>query len=172
MTLKKLTYDLHCTLWHKCVLASPTPLLRDWRDDWQLTLAAVLPGDRDSSPSTYWQLTTVCNSSSRGLDPVFWPPWALRTCGVQLYYQAKHLQYTQFLKMKKPVRCYGAHLQSGTEESEAGGSLSFWSAWSKQWVPGQRRLHSEIVFKQTQRRKEKEKWKDKTEWQAEDSSDS
>lgn len=42
------------------------------------------------SPALIWQLTAVCNSSSRGPDAFFWSLLALHTCSAETYKQAKH----------------------------------------------------------------------------------
>ena len=54
----------------------------------QLGALTVLLEDLGWIPGTSQKLTTVCNSSSRGSDALFWPPWALHTCGAQTYIQA------------------------------------------------------------------------------------
>jgi len=46
-----------------------------------LRALAVLPEHPSSVPSIHsGQLTTACNSSSRGSNALFWPPWALCPC--------------------------------------------------------------------------------------------
>jgi hypothetical protein len=38
---------------------------------------------------TLW-LTTMCNSSPKGSNTLFWPWWALEKCGAETYTQATH----------------------------------------------------------------------------------
>jgi hypothetical protein len=53
-----------------------------------------------------------------------------------------------------------------TREAEAGGFLSSRPAWSTKWVPGQPRLHKEILSrkktKQNKRKKERKKERKKS----------
>lgn len=66
----------------------------------QLRALIALPEEPGSVPSTTEQLTTSCDSSSEGADPIFQPLWALGTHGY-IYKQTKHL-YT--LKRKISLR--------------------------------------------------------------------
>jgi hypothetical protein len=67
----------------------------------QLQALASLPEDPDSTPRTTWQLSIVCNSSLRGPDALFCPPWAPSmqvanryTCRNNLY--TLYVLYTTF----------------------------------------------------------------------------
>ena len=50
-------------------------------------------------PAPTWQLTTICNSRSRGSDAFFWPP---RVPGTDMY-AGKILIHKKFLKSKTPL---------------------------------------------------------------------
>jgi hypothetical protein len=47
---------------------------KGWRDDKRLRALAALSEDLGSRSSTHMAVHTVCNSSSRGSDALFWPP--------------------------------------------------------------------------------------------------
>ena len=49
-------------------------------------------------PASSWQLTTVCNSSSRGSDALFWPLWAL---GAHIFIQAKYDTHKIIIEKKE-----------------------------------------------------------------------
>jgi hypothetical protein len=51
---------------------------------------AVAPLPEDLGPA---QITTACNSSSRGFNTLFWPPWVLHTCDIQIVMQKKTHSY-------------------------------------------------------------------------------
>lgn len=53
-----------------------------WSDE-----LVILPEDPGMTPRPTWQITTVCNLSSRNFNALFWPPWQQRG----LFMQAKHL---------------------------------------------------------------------------------
>lgn len=62
-------------------------------------------------PTPTWQLTTVCNSSSRWSDTFFWPLLALYEHGAQTYIHATH-PCTRNKNKKKPFYLKKAHYET------------------------------------------------------------
>ena len=60
---------------------------------WWLRALAGLPEDWVQFPAPMWQHTTICNSSSRGCDTLFWPLRALHARGAQTFMQANTHTY-------------------------------------------------------------------------------
>lgn len=54
------------------------------------TLSEIL----DSRPQTCMEVTTICHSSFRKFDALFWYSWALHTCAAQTCRQNTHIQKT------------------------------------------------------------------------------
>lgn len=48
-----------------------------------LRALTTLPEILDSRPQTCMEVTTICNSSFRKFDALFWHSWALHTCAAQ-----------------------------------------------------------------------------------------
>ena len=58
------------------------------RAQWLRGLAALLE-DPVQFPALTWQLTTICVSSAKEQDAIFWPPWYIH--GEQAFIQTKHI---------------------------------------------------------------------------------
>jgi hypothetical protein len=70
----------------------------------QLGVLAVLAESLASIPSTHCFLTAIDNSSPRGSNPLFWPPWGPDT---QRVYRHTYRQntHTHKIKMNGSLNC-------------------------------------------------------------------
>ena len=57
---------------------------------WEHWLSVALVQDQSSIPSTTWQMTTICSSSSRGSTVLFCPSRVPHLHGTQTHIQKKH----------------------------------------------------------------------------------
>lgn len=91
---------------------------------WLRALACLLEG-RGLNSSTH-KFTSVCNSSSRGSDALFWPQRTLKVPGAQTYMQAKHPG-----TIKKESWVVVVHtVNPSIWEAGAGRALNLRQAWS------------------------------------------
>lgn len=64
---------------------------------WGLRALAALAESPGLAPSTYMEFYTICNLSSRGLDALFWPPWA-SGMHIHMCRENTHIHIKQILK--------------------------------------------------------------------------
>jgi hypothetical protein len=57
-------------------------------------MAQQLRGSKLPFPAPTWQVTTVCNSSSKKSSALFWPPWVLHARGAYTTYKQAKLIHT------------------------------------------------------------------------------
>lgn len=63
----------------------------EWLANMALRALTALPKDMGPIPSTQWQLTTICNSSSRGSDALFRPLQVLPVHDAQAHANRTHV---------------------------------------------------------------------------------
>ena len=133
----------------KCFLKIWLSTCKEWHGAGEMA-----QGLRAQFPASSWQLTAICNSSSKGYESIFSPLWVPACADIQARYPCTcmhaqtHTHICICVCVYTYIYIYCTPLIPALRRL-AGRSVSSRPAWFTEWVLGQPKLHREILSHNT-----------------------